>query len=114
VKKSRITFEVERERVEVIVGLLINEVTDFQVTEVHMEAPIKNGRGSKSTRWAMAPARAILEHVKKSPAGTEFFYKDLGKVLSGCGLKETSISPILSALVEAGKMKKTKRGYYST
>jgi hypothetical protein len=110
VKKSRITFEIESARVETIVGLLIDQVSDFQVTEVHRENGGVSGKG-KSTKWTHTAALTVIEHMKKTP-DKEFFYKDLGPLIVKHGMKETSITPVISALYNAGKIKKTRRGYY--
>lgn len=113
-KKSRITFEVEQSRVETIVGLLIHEVSDFQVTEVHNEMPLRRSRVVKRDTYKKGnhPAMlSILEMMRTKPQH-EWFYKDLGSCLAKHNMKATSITPLISELTAQERVLRTKRGYY--
>lgn len=67
----------------------------------------------KSTRWAGRHALAVIEHMKAKPAGTEFFYKDLGQALLKTGLRASCISAVLSEMTKSNRVKKTRKGFYA-
>lgn len=105
-KKYRVTFEVVQTQLDVIAGLLSNDVTNMHIEEI---GKIVNGR--RSHDWTLMPAKFVLAAMA---TGKEYFYKDaaLAKAMKDAGLAPSSISGLLSALVDSGKLKRSRRGHY--
>lgn len=104
-KKYRVTFEVVQTQLDVIVGLLGNDVTNMHIEE------IGKANNTYSTDWAAEPAKKLLAAMA---AGKEYHYLDphLAKTLKDIGYAPRSISGVIAWLVERGKLKRTRRGHY--
>lgn len=119
-KRFRITFVVRESLVGTIVGLLLGrDVESFKVEEVDPVRPANGGGGAHVTTGRGPPTKqyanpevveAVLAYMKKTKG--PHWYKDLAKQLPAAGLKPSSITPLLTGMVRAGKVKRASRGYY--
>ena len=118
-RRSRVTFDIDTKHVETIVGLLIDRVQNFSVTEI----PNSNGTSvasghepvakGKSTVWMEKVAPAVLGYFKQNP-GKMIYYrdKDLDKIAVAHGYSPSALAPILSHLRDRALIERPKRGHY--
>ena len=117
-KRFRITFVVRESLVGTIVGLLLGrDVESFKVEEVDAVRPANGGvsvvkaKGKMTTNYANPQVvDAVLAYMKKNKG--PHWYKDLAKQLPAAGLKPSSVTPLLTGMVRAGKVVRASRGYY--
>lgn len=114
--KYRLTCIVDKALVPTITALIIDRVHSYSVEEVERAKPNGDGRAShtahrKKREWTLPAFQAIAAHMKQEP-GKEFHYSELAPLLKTVNMNESSISPILSEMVDAGKIERVGRGLY--
>ena len=121
-KTYRISFTVQgEERLGTVIGLLAGEANNIQINEV--EAPHRRTNIERKSQasspvtakqrhdWAMGYADVILNAL----GSKAMYYKDVAVLVQKASSKKmsaTSISPILSELLKAGKVVRVARGTY--
>jgi hypothetical protein len=118
-KKCKISFECDADSAKVIVGLIVDNVTNLSMFEV-LDGPasksraVSDGNSSKerSTDWVKKYATPVVDFFKKR--GGEISHKDhdLLATIERAGLKASSISPLLSDMVKHNKLERVRRGTY--
>ena len=108
--KCRITFECDKASAKTIVQLVLDRVSNLSM--VDLGEPATNSKHPRSTNWLEKYKGPVLAYFKQK--GGEISYQDHGllAVVQKAGLKETSVSPLISDLCRAGLLQKCRRGVY--
>jgi hypothetical protein len=114
-RKSRITFDIETAKVKTIVDLLIDQVSNFAVSEIaEVEGSNSHKQPTpKSWEWAKPVAVSVASAMRQH-ADRDWYYLDpvFAKVAKEHGLSPVSMSQVLSFMVAAGRVRRAKRGHY--
>jgi len=112
-KRFTISFEVSEQKLPTIVSLLSGECVNMNIAEIgraYRKANSNSG-ADPSTKWATP---LIADMLKAMDPGKEYNYKDpkLAKVLTDQGKAKSSMSPLLSLMQRAGRVKRVRKGTY--
>lgn len=113
-KKCKICFECDSNSAKTIVALILDKVSNLSMLDLSDDLPEKakpNGRGHTS-HWVTKYSNEVLDVFKKRGVEVHSTDKELIAAIESAGLKETSMSPLLSDMVKFGKLVRIRKGWF--